>query len=146
MLSARGQETILLVENEPALRELMRRFLEGSGYRVVSAANGDEAIAAGARHSTPIDLLLTDVVMPGMSGFALANRIAELRAETKILYVSGYAGDYEQTIEGQVDSFVPGVGCELVGATKEEQKCETNTSKSLVKQVAGVHCCELFRR
>ena len=107
MLSARGQETILLVENEPALRELMRRFLEGSGYRVVSAANGDEAIAAGARHSTPIDLLLTDVVMPGMSGFALANRIAELRAETKILYVSGYAGDYEMIKNGLNDSKRP---------------------------------------
>jgi hypothetical protein len=53
----------------------------------------------------------------------------------------GYAGDYMQTIEGQVDSFVPGVGCELAGATKEEQKCETNTSKSLVKQVAGVVKC-----
>ena len=107
MVSARGRETILLVENEPALRELMRRFLVGSGYRVLSAANADEAIAAGATHSTPIDLLLTDVVMPGMSGFALASHIAELRAETKILYVSGYAGDYEMIKEGLVDSKRP---------------------------------------
>jgi hypothetical protein len=54
---------------------------------------------------------------------------------------SGYAGDYMQNIESQVDSFVPGVGCELVGATKEEQKCQTGTAKALVKQVGGVVKC-----
>lgn len=54
---------------------------------------------------------------------------------------AGYAGDYTQLIEGQVDSFVPGVGCELTGATKEEQKCQTSTAKALVKQVGGVVKC-----
>ena len=83
-------ETILLVENEYALRELMRRFLEGSGYAVLNARDGDEALSVATAHPTPIDLLLTDVVMPGMSGFALASRVAELRAETKVLYISGY--------------------------------------------------------
>ena len=72
--------TILLVENEYALRELMRRFLEGSGYAVLNARDGDEALSVATAHATPIDLLLTDVVMPGMSGFALASRVAELHA------------------------------------------------------------------
>jgi hypothetical protein len=54
---------------------------------------------------------------------------------------AGYAGDYTQLIEGQIDSFVPGVGCELTGATKEEQKCQTGTAKALVKQVGSVVKC-----
>ena len=63
------------MENEYALRELMRRFLEGSGYAVLNARDGDEALSVATAHPTPIDLLLTDVVMPGMSGFALASRV-----------------------------------------------------------------------
>src|SRR5262245_62316930 len=100
-------ETILLVENEYALRELMRRFLEGSGYAVLNARDGDEALSVATAHPTPIDLLLTDVVMPGMSGFALASRVSELRAETKVLYISGYADDYEVIKEGLADSGRP---------------------------------------
>jgi CheY-like chemotaxis protein len=103
----RPSETILLVENEYALRELMRRFLEGSGYAVLGARDGDEALSVATAHPTPIDLLLTDVVMPGMSGFALASRVAELRAETKVLYFSGYADDYEVIREGLHDSGRP---------------------------------------
>ena len=100
-------ETILLVENEYALRELMRRFLEGSGYAVLDARDGDEALTVVRSHPTAIDLLLTDVVMPGMSGFALASRVAELRAETRVLYISGYADDYEMIREGLTDSGRP---------------------------------------
>ena len=100
---AHHPETILLVENEYALRELMRRFLEGSGYAVLNARDGDEALSVAAAHPTPIDLLLTDVVMPGMSGFALASRVAELRAETKVLYISGY----DEIKEGLTDSGQP---------------------------------------
>lgn len=105
--ATRSPETILLVENEPALRELMRRFLEGSGYAVLGARNGDEALDAASNHPTPIDLLLTDVVMPGMSGFVLANRLVELRAETKVLYFSGYADDYDVIREGLHDAGRP---------------------------------------
>ena len=100
---AHRPETILLVENEYALRELMRRFLEGSGYAVLYARDGDEALSVATTHPTPIDLLLTDVVMPGMTGFALASRVAELRAETKVLYISGY----EEITEGLTDSGQP---------------------------------------
>jgi YesN/AraC family two-component response regulator len=58
-------------------------------------------------HATPIDLLLTDVVMPGMSGFALASRVAELHGETKVLYISGFADDYDVIKEGLSDSGQP---------------------------------------
>jgi CheY-like chemotaxis protein len=87
--------TILLVENEPALRDLMTRFLDGRGYEVLPARNGDEALTIAGSHSGPIDLLLTDVVMPGMNGFVLADTLAGLRVETKVLYFSGYADDYD---------------------------------------------------
>jgi two-component system cell cycle sensor histidine kinase/response regulator CckA len=100
-------ETILLVENEYALRELMRRFLEGSGFSVLNARDGDEALAVAAAHPRPIDLLLTDVVMPGMSGFALASRVAEISNAVKVLYISGYADDYEVIREGLHDSGRP---------------------------------------
>ncbi|HWN84275.1 MAG TPA: response regulator [Vicinamibacterales bacterium] len=99
--------TILLVENEYALRELMRRFLEGSGYAVLNARDGDEALSVATAHATPIDLLLTDVVMPGMSGFALASRVAELHRETKVLYISGYADDYDGIKQGLTESGQP---------------------------------------
>jgi two-component system, cell cycle sensor histidine kinase and response regulator CckA len=95
MVSNRGPRAILLVENEPALRDLMRRFLEGCGYAVLPARNGDEALAVAGDYSGPIDLLLTDVVMPGMSGFVLADTLVGLRAETKVLFFSGYADDYD---------------------------------------------------
>jgi two-component system cell cycle sensor histidine kinase/response regulator CckA len=102
-----GSETILLVENEFALRDLMRRFLEASGYSILGARDGDEALTLATAHPTPIDLLLTDVVMPGMSGFALASRVTQLRAETKVLYFSGYADDYDVIREGLHDSGRP---------------------------------------
>jgi two-component system cell cycle sensor histidine kinase/response regulator CckA len=100
-------ETILLVENEYALRELMRRFLEGAGFAVIGARDGDEALAFASSHPTPIDLLLTDVVMPGLSGFALAAKVLELRAETRVLYISGYAAEYDLIREGLSHSGKP---------------------------------------
>ena len=84
-------ETILLVENEYALRELMRRFLEVSGYAVMNARDGVESLSVATAHPTPIDLLLTDVVMPTMSGIELAQRIVGLHQETRVLFMSGYA-------------------------------------------------------
>lgn len=105
--SKTSPETILLVENEYALRELMRRFLEGSGFAVLNARDGDEALSVAASHPEPIDLMVTDVVMPGMSGFALASRVAEMRNETKVLYISGYAEDYDVIKEGLTDSGRP---------------------------------------
>jgi PAS domain S-box-containing protein len=88
-----GHETILLVEDEPMVRELFRDVLEAAGYRVLEAKNGVEALEAAARSERPIDLLVTDVIMPGMGGGELVRRMAEIRPETKVLYVSGYTDD-----------------------------------------------------
>ena len=89
----RGSETILLVEDEEALRTLARNCLESQGYCVLEAADGNAAIATAEKHSGPIELLLTDVIMPGMNGRHLADRLTELRPAIKVLYLSGYASD-----------------------------------------------------
>ena len=86
-------ETILLVEDEPSVRELVQELLEANGYAVVSAANAADGLAAVGRHPGPIHLLLTDVVMPGLSGRELAERLKPLRPETKVLFMSGYTND-----------------------------------------------------
>jgi PAS domain S-box-containing protein len=85
-----GTETILLVEDETNLRYLARQFLEKQGYRVVEAADGPIAIQIAVAHEGIIHLLLTDVIMPGMNGRELAQRISEIRPNVKVLYMSGY--------------------------------------------------------
>jgi len=88
-----GHETILLVEDEAMVRELFRDVLEAAGYRVLEASNGVEALELVSRFREPIDLLVTDVIMPGMGGGELVRRMAEERPTTKVLYVSGYTDD-----------------------------------------------------
>ncbi|HEY4765406.1 MAG TPA: ATP-binding protein [Candidatus Sulfotelmatobacter sp.] len=85
-----GRETILLVEDEPNLRYLARQYLEKQGYRVIEAADGAVAVQIAVAHEGVIHLLLTDVIMPGMNGRELAQRISEIRPNVKILYMSGY--------------------------------------------------------
>jgi CheY-like chemotaxis protein len=89
----RGTETVLVVEDVTAVRGVAREMLERSGYRVLDAANGDQALRVAAKHSGPIDLLLTDVVMPGISGRVLAKQLADLRPQMRVLYMSGYTDD-----------------------------------------------------
>jgi signal transduction histidine kinase/CheY-like chemotaxis protein len=84
-------ETILVVEDEPAMLEVARRLLENGGYRVLTAGGGQEALGVVAAHDGRIDLLLTDVVMPGMLGKEVAARVSELRPGIAVLYMSGYA-------------------------------------------------------
>jgi PAS domain S-box-containing protein len=91
--SLRGSETVLLVEDEEAVRNLTRKVLETHGYAVLPAAGGQEALRLASEYDGPIHLLLTDVVMPTMSGRELAGRLASVREETKVLYVSGYTDD-----------------------------------------------------
>jgi PAS domain S-box-containing protein len=86
----RGSETVLLVEDEEVVRNLVREILEGNGYTVIEARNGAEALDLGRRFKGPIHLLVTDVVMPKMSGRELAERLVTIHRETRILYMSGY--------------------------------------------------------
>ncbi len=88
-----GSETVLLVEDSGALRKLAREFLEQGGYTVLEAGEGAGAMDVAQQHAGPIHLLLTDVVMPGMSGQQLATQLKRDRRETKVLYMSGYPED-----------------------------------------------------
>jgi DNA-binding NtrC family response regulator len=97
--SARGSETILLVEDAAPLLKLAHMFLKESGYNVLTAANGTEALEVARDHVGPIHLLLTDVVMPGMNGRVLAERLTPRQPGMKVVYMSGYT-----------DSFIAGHG------------------------------------
>lgn len=83
--------TVLIVEDEPAMREVTRRILSRSGYTVIAPATGHEAIEIAASHTGDIDVLLTDVVMPQMLGKEAAERIRALRPGVTVLFMSGYA-------------------------------------------------------
>ncbi len=87
----KGSETVLLVEDEDVVRDLARRVLERHGYTVFACAHGAEAVELSDRHDGVIDLLLTDVVMPGLRGYEVASKVSATRPEIKILYMSGYA-------------------------------------------------------
>ncbi|MDI6809481.1 MAG: GAF domain-containing protein [Candidatus Eisenbacteria bacterium] len=89
----RGSETILLVEDDENVRGLVFEILEMNGYRVLPACNGAEAVLIAEQHEGPIDLMVTDVVMPGMSGKELALSLSVSRHEMKVLYMSGYTDD-----------------------------------------------------
>jgi CheY-like chemotaxis protein len=88
----RGSETVLLVEDEQAVRRATAEFLTTQGYTVLEAKDGVDALAVAKNHVSNIDLLVTDVVMPNMSGGQLAKELGQLRPDTKLLFVSGYAG------------------------------------------------------
>jgi two-component system, cell cycle sensor histidine kinase and response regulator CckA len=87
-----GTETLLLVEDEVSLRKLSRHLLELCGYQVLEAESGADALARSAEHDGVIHLLLTDVVMPGMSGRTLADELVKQRSDICVLYMSGYTG------------------------------------------------------
>jgi PAS domain S-box-containing protein len=89
-----GHETILLVEDEENLRRLARQSLENQGYSVIDAPDGATAIQISQAHQGPIHLLLTDVIMPGMNGRELANKVSPTRPEMRVLYMSGYTENH----------------------------------------------------
>ena len=90
-----GQETVLLSEDEAAVRTVAVAALERRGYRVLAAADGEGALALSRAFPGPIHLLVTDVVMPGMNGRELADRLTQSRPGVQVLYVSGYTEDSE---------------------------------------------------
>jgi DNA-binding NtrC family response regulator len=100
--SPRGCETVLLVEDEASVRQASRQFLIQSGYNVLEAFDGEDALRAAREHDGPIHLMITDVVMPRISGPRLAEQLADDRPDMKVLFVSGYA---ERTVlqHGKID-------------------------------------------
>jgi two-component system cell cycle sensor histidine kinase/response regulator CckA len=101
LATARG-EYILVVEDDAAVREVTRRALQGAGYRVLEAGDGRQALEVLSRANPPVSLVLTDVVMPGMSGRDLAGRVAALFPGTPVLFTSGYT-DSEIVRRGLLD-------------------------------------------
>ena len=91
--SGGGSETILLVEDDDRVRALISNMLRKNGFTVLLASAGDQALEIAARHRGPIDLLLTDVLMPGLNGRMLSERFTATRPETRVLYMSGYSDD-----------------------------------------------------
>jgi PAS domain S-box-containing protein len=89
----RGTETVLLVEDEDAVRNLSKFVLVSNGYSVLEARHGEEALTVAQQHEGAIQLLITDVVMPGMSGRQLAHTLRQLRPATRVLFMSGYTGE-----------------------------------------------------
>jgi two-component system cell cycle sensor histidine kinase/response regulator CckA len=102
------QATVLLVDDDPHVAAASRRALERAGYVVLSASNGREALEVAERHRAPIDLLVTDLVMPEMGGRELARRLVELRPDIHLLFTSGYTAEAmnQQAILEPGDAFL----------------------------------------
>jgi two-component system cell cycle sensor histidine kinase/response regulator CckA len=92
-VSFRGEETVLVVEDEDSVRDLVRQILEEHGHAVLTARHGRDAMMIAERYERPIDLLVTDVVMPEMGGGELVERLTAQRPNLKVLYISGYTND-----------------------------------------------------
>lgn len=120
----RGSETILLVEDEALLKTMIGQTLRRHGYTVLEAADGESALKVTAGHAGPIHLLVTDVVMPGMNGHQLAQKLAASRPETTVLYMTGYADD-------------PTVRRELSDATRAILQ-KPFTSEVLMQRIRGL--------
>jgi CheY-like chemotaxis protein len=105
---AGGNETILVVDDEEGVREVATQYLSSRGYQVLSAESGPQALEIAGAQTGRIHALVTDTVMPGMSGPALAKKLLEQRPETKVLFISGYAEDTSLLEDAQVrgDAFL----------------------------------------
>jgi len=91
--SVSGHETVMLVDDEPSLLNLIKRSLESRGFRVLTASSPAEALGLAEKHGETISLILTDVVMPGMNGWELSERIMSGYPKIKLMFMSGYAAD-----------------------------------------------------
>lgn len=107
--SLRGEEVVLICEDEEAVRRITASILKDAGYTVLEAENGKHALEVAGRYEGTIDLLITDLVMPEMSGKVLAEQMAACRPETRIVFVSGYTADVvgRQVAEHELENFLP---------------------------------------
>ena len=126
-------ETILVVDDEPEILAMARDMLEARGFRVLTAGSPEEALRLAEAHPEPIHVLLTDVVLPGLNGRELAERLCAVRQETKVIYMSGHAsevvGDYGVRVPS--DAFVakPFTSERLVGKILEKIERRSPFSK-----------------
>jgi two-component system cell cycle sensor histidine kinase/response regulator CckA len=88
-----GSETVLIAEDDPGVRHAATRLLQLTGYTVLSASSGTEALSLLERHEGPVHLMLTDMIMPGMGGRELATLLREVRPQMKVVFTSGYTND-----------------------------------------------------
>jgi PAS domain S-box-containing protein len=119
----RGNETILVVEDEEVVRKLAVQILKKQGYEVLQAAEGGEALLVLEQHSGPIHLILTDVVMPGMSGPQLVERLQQVRKDFKVIYMSGYTDEsviYHGVQDGETNFMQKPFTLEMVGTKVRE--------------------------
>lgn len=128
-----GTETILLVEDEADLREIARVFLSRYGYRVLDASSTDAALSMARDFEGSIDLMLTDVIMPGMSGRQLADKVARLRPSMKIVYMTGYTDDmvvHRRILE-------PGIAVLQKPFTRQQLGAKVRVGRKSLGQSAG---------
>ncbi|MDB5106463.1 MAG: hypothetical protein JWP91_4152 [Fibrobacteres bacterium] len=137
--SLKGVETILLVEDEEAVRTLVREILRMHGYDVLEARQGGEAILISQRHKGPIHMLLTDMVMANMSGKELAEHLKPLRPEMRVLFISGYSEDAVLNGPGGLKASVPGEpGRESSQGNSDAFLAKPFTPKTLATKVREV--------
>jgi two-component system cell cycle sensor histidine kinase/response regulator CckA len=128
-VNTRGSETILLVEDAEPLRKLAEMFLKESGYCILSAPDGQQALQTARQHPGPIHLLLTDVVMPGMNGRVLGERLAPSQPGMKVLYMSGYT-----------DTFIAGHGVLEAGTHLLHKPFTQETLTRKVREILDANC------
>jgi DNA-binding response OmpR family regulator len=132
-LSPRGCETVLLVEDEVSVRMASAIFLAQSGYQVLEASDGEDALRVSREHAGPIHLMITDVVMPGMGGPRLAERLAEERPEMAVLFVSGYIEDTVLPLEA-TSRFLQKPFSLKVLAREVRQALEASEARAMVEE------------
>jgi signal transduction histidine kinase/CheY-like chemotaxis protein len=115
----RGAETVLVVEDDDVVRALVCHVLRDAGYHVLETSDGEKALRASAEYPDPIPLLLTDVVMPGLNGRSVADALTATRAETKVIFMSGYTGAFALADSGNAFIQKPFTPTELLQSVRE---------------------------
>src|SRR5215475_1876717 len=131
MMSPESKPTILVVDDEPEIRKLVSAMVSQFGYSVLTADSGDHALTLYKKHKGPIDLLITDVVAPGMSGPMLADKLTEKQPDLKVLYISGYDNTHV------VQKYVVEKGHELLSKPFAAEEMQNKIHQMLRPQKSG---------